>query len=112
MLRDYGSNYPQEGGSMFAVVVEFTLHPGHAEAFRERVLRQARDSLELEAECEVFDVCIDPGREDFVLLYEVYQDEAAFEAHLESAHFADFNATVSPWISERKLVRYRHLQPL
>ena len=94
---------------MFAVVVEFTLHPGHAGAFRERVLQQARDSLELEADCEVFDVCIDPARDDFVLLYEVYRDEAAFEAHLASAHFADFNATVSPWISDRKLVRYHRL---
>jgi len=94
---------------MFVVVVEFTLHPGHSEAFRERVRKQARDSLELEADCEVFDVCIDPERDDFILLYEVYRDEAAFEAHLASAHFEDFNATVTPWISDRKLVRYRQL---
>lgn len=94
---------------MFVVVVEFTLHPGHGEAFRKRVLQQARDSLELEADCEVFDVCIDPTRDDFVLLYEVYKDEAAFEAHLASAHFEDFNTNVSPWISDRKLVRYRQL---
>jgi quinol monooxygenase YgiN len=94
---------------MFVVVVEFTLHPGHAEAFRERVLEQARDSLELEADCEVFDVCIDPERDDFVLLYEVYRDEAAFEAHLASAHFADFDAKVTPWINDRKLVRYQRL---
>lgn len=94
---------------MFVVLVEFTLHPGYGEAFRERVMQQARDSLELEADCEVFDVCVDPGRDDFVMLYEVYRDEAAFEAHLASAHFADFDATVSPWISDRKLARYHQL---
>lgn len=94
---------------MFVVVVEFTLHPGHSEEFRERVRKQARESLELEADCEVFDVCIDPERDDFILLYEVYRDEAAFEAHLASAHFEDFNATVTPWISDRKLVLYRQI---
>jgi quinol monooxygenase YgiN len=95
---------------MYVVIVEFTLHSAHAAAFRERVLQQARDSLALEADCVVFDVCIDPERDDLVLLYEVYRDEAAFEAHLASAHFADFNARVTPWISDRKLLRYRRLR--
>ncbi len=94
---------------MFVVVVEFHLHPGYAGAFRERVLQQARDSLALEPECRVFDVCVDPDREDFVLLYEVYSNREAFDAHLAAAHFEDFNATVTPWISERKLSCYRQL---
>jgi quinol monooxygenase YgiN len=98
---------PNHSGAqrMFAVSVEFTLHPGYAEAFRRRVLEQAGDSLELDPDCEVFDVRIDPARDDFVLLYEVCRDEAAFEAHLASAHFSDFDATVTPWTSDRKLFR-------
>ena len=94
---------------MFVVVVEFSLHPGHAGAFRERVLQQARDSLELESECRVFDVCIDPEREDFVLLYEVYTSREAFDAHLASAHFEDFSATIAPWVDDRKLHCYERL---
>jgi len=94
---------------MYVVVVEFTLYRGHAAEFRERVLQQARDSLSLEPECRVFDVCVDPAREDFVLLYEVYATPEAFDAHLASAHFADFNATVTPWISNRKLACYERL---
>lgn len=94
---------------MFVVVVEFSLHPGHARDFRERVLQQARDSLTLEADCRVFDVCVDPQREDFVLLYEVYDNREAFDAHLASAHFEDFNTTVAPWISHRKLTCYQRL---
>jgi autoinducer 2-degrading protein len=94
---------------MFVVVVEFSLHRGHAAEFRERVLQQALDSLSLEPECRVFDVCIDPEREDFVLLYEVYDSSEAFDAHLASAHFADFNATVTPWVSHRELTCYQRL---
>ena len=88
---------------MYVVIVEFTTLPEHAAAFKQRVLQQARDSLELEAECHVFDVCFDPGRENFVLLYEVYTDKAAFDAHLAAPHFLDFDATVQPWISDKKL---------
>lgn len=87
---------------MYVVLVEFTVHPKHAAAFKQRVLQQARDSLEFEAECHVFDVCFDPGRENFVLLYEVYTDKAAFDAHLASPHFLDFDATIKPWISDKK----------
>ena len=50
---------------MYVVVVEFTIKPGFAGRFRERLRQQARDSLELEPECHVFDVCIDPARDEF-----------------------------------------------
>jgi hypothetical protein len=46
------------------VVVEFAIKPEFAGRFRERVQQQARDSLELESECHVFDVCIDPASDD------------------------------------------------
>ena len=36
---------------MFVVMVEFSLQEGFTQAFRERVRRQARDSLELEPDC-------------------------------------------------------------
>ena len=88
---------------MYVVIVEFVTHPEHAAAFKQRVIQQARDSLEFEAGCHVFDVCFDPTRENFVLLYEVYTDKAAFDAHLASPHFLDFDATVKPWISDKKL---------
>ncbi len=54
---------------MYVVLVEFTLHPEHAREFRQRVQRQARDSLREESECHLFDVCVDPERDNFVLLY-------------------------------------------
>jgi quinol monooxygenase YgiN len=86
------------------VIVEFTLRPGHSQRFRERVRRQAEDSLRLEADCHRFDICIDPGREDFVLLYELYSDRAAFDAHLASAHFAEFDTTVRDWVCDKRVV--------
>ena len=88
---------------MFVVIVEFDLRARHVRAFRERVRQQAADSLELEPDCHVFDVCIDPDREDSVLLYEVYSDRAAFDAHLASAHFKAFDAAVKLWFDDKRV---------
>ncbi len=88
---------------MYVVIVEFSLIPRYLEEFVARVRQQAADSLAREAGCRVFDVCRDPEREDHVLLYEVYDDRAAFDAHLASAHFLDFDATVSGWVRDKQL---------
>lgn len=94
---------------MYVVLVEFTINPEHVQAFRQRVQQQAQDSLREESECRVFDVCIDPDRDDFVLLYEIYSDRNAFELHLASAHFRDFDKTVQGWISDKKIATYERL---
>ena len=91
---------------MFVVIVEFELNPGCSDAFRERVCQQARDSLSLEADCHVFDVCLDPQHTDRVLLYEVYSDRAAFDTHLASAHFRQFDSDVGAWVSARQVRFY------
>ncbi len=95
---------------MYVVLVEFVTRSNHAAAFVERVRQQARDSLRNESGCHVFDVCINPERANFVMLYEVYTDRAAFDAHLESAHFRDFDAAVRDWITDKKLTFLERLE--
>ena len=46
----------------WVVTVEFTVRPGHADSFIERLTTQAADSL-LEPGCSQFDVCVDPSDE-------------------------------------------------
>jgi autoinducer 2-degrading protein len=94
---------------MYVVVVEFTIKPEFAGRFRERVQQQARDSLERESECHVFDVCIDPAQDEFVLLYEVYSERGAFDAHLESAHFSDFDNSVRDWVESKQVACYARI---
>ncbi len=62
--------------------------------------------MRLESDCHRFDVCIDPERGERVLLYELYCDHAAFDCHLASAHFVDFDETVRGWISSKKVTSY------
>ena len=88
---------------MFVVTVWFEVHPEHADSFRERVLIQASNSLEREPACRQFDVSFDPADAARCFLYERYDDRKAFDVHLASEHFKQFDATVTPWIKSKKV---------
>ena len=67
---------------MYVVTVEFTIHAEHRARFMTLMLGNARRSRTDEPGCRQFDVCIDDARADEVFLYEIYDDRAAFDAHL------------------------------
>jgi quinol monooxygenase YgiN len=97
---------------MFVITVTFTIHPGQMSRFMPLMRAQARQSLEHEEGCLRFDACIetksDPAR---VFLYEVYSDAAAFELHLASAHFQQFDSAVAPFVQEKEVQSWEFHPP-
>lgn len=89
----------------FAIAVQFTIKPEHIDAFRTRVVQQAKDSLAKEVGCLQFDVLVDETDPAKIFLYETYINADALVTHRETAHFADFFATISPWIESRQVIR-------
>ena len=67
---------------MLALIVEFRIKPAFVEAFELAILENARLSRDTEAGCKQFDVCRDPADAQTFFLYELYDDEAAIQAHL------------------------------
>ena len=96
---------------MYVVTVTFELNADSKDLFLERVRRQARESLEREPHCHQFDVCSNPQRPGEVFLYEIYSDEAAFQSHLESDHFKDFDAAVAGWVAEKTVATWIRDEP-
>lgn len=92
---------------MYVVTVEFTVAPQHQQAFATAVDLQAKNSVQLESECHRFDVCVGNDSENDFFLYEIYSDAAAFDAHLASEHFKDFNALVTPWVVNKTVASWR-----
>lgn len=86
---------------MFIVTVRFTVRPGCEERFLEAVRAQSVNSLTRESECDRFDVCVSADRPRDVLLYEAYASAAAFDAHLQTAHFENFEAVTQEWIEQK-----------
>ena len=87
---------------MLLVAVTFEIAPDEAELFAHRVQQQAADSLE-EPGCSRFDVWRDPGDDSRFFLFEIYDDRAAFDAHLESMHFKAFDQEVAPWVHSKTI---------
>lgn len=91
---------------MFAVTVLFQIKEGRMDAFMPLMIDNARTSLKTEPGCRQFDVCADPARPREVFLYEIYDDEAAFRVHLQSAHFLTFDARVADMVAGKSVQTY------
>lgn len=91
---------------MYVITVDFTIHPQHLAAFMPLMLENARISRETEAGCRRFDVCRDPAQPERVFLYELYDDRAAFDAHLAAGHFKAFDGTVKTMVKSKAVHAY------
>ena len=94
---------------MFVVTVEFIVKVEQVEDFERRVLQQARDSLNNEDECHIFDVCRDTKQPNRIFLYEIYSTEEAFMYHLASDHFKSFDKEVGEWVVNKTVQIFNRL---
>lgn len=88
---------------MYVVSVEFELQESHVDEFIPLIRQNAETSKRVEPGCRQFDVCIDPTNSAYVFLYELYDDRAAFEAHLATDHFRSFDKMSAAMIRSKKI---------
>jgi quinol monooxygenase YgiN len=93
---------------VFCVVVRFEVKPGFEARFRHQVLANAATSLAQEPGCCTFDVCEGRAAGD-ILLYELYDSERAFQDHLATPHFKQFDAETADWVSSKLVATYKRL---
>jgi (4S)-4-hydroxy-5-phosphonooxypentane-2,3-dione isomerase len=77
---------------VIALFVTLDVRPDLREQLLAGIRAQGAASLEREPGCLQFDVCVDQENPNRVLLYEVYEDQAAFDAHGGTPHFAVWRA--------------------
>ncbi len=92
---------------MFVITVVFECHAEQAEAFSAALGMQAHNSITKEQDCLVFDVCNDVEKPNRFFLYEVYSDEAAFDLHLKSDHFLEFDKKVASMVTSKTVDRWQ-----
>jgi quinol monooxygenase YgiN len=88
----------------YVITVEFDIVPAQFDTFMRLVAENAEASRRDEPGCRRFDVCRPHDSENCVFLYEIYDDEAAFQAHLQTAHFKSFAVATTDMITARKIV--------
>ncbi|MEX2642429.1 MAG: antibiotic biosynthesis monooxygenase [Acetobacterales bacterium] len=91
---------------MFAITVEFEVHPDYVAEFRHAVLEQARNSLAREKQCLMFEVCHSLEFDRRFFLYEIYSSTEAFDAHKETRHYAQFTEQVTPMVEKKTVHRW------
>ena len=90
----------------FVVLVRFTLEPGVRAEFEALVKHNATASVRDEPGCRRFDVLTPRDGTDEVVLYEIYDDRDAFEAHRRMPHYLAFKEATEG------LVRSLHIDEL
>jgi autoinducer 2-degrading protein len=87
-----------------AILVEFAIKREDVGKFRPLIVQNARSSLSSEPGCLRFDVLSIQQEPNSIVLYEIYQNESAFDSHLQTHHYKMF-AEASKKMIERVSVR-------
>jgi quinol monooxygenase YgiN len=88
----------------YVITVDFELAPEHRQKFLELVIANGKASERDEPGCKRFDICLPREQPNHVFLYEIYDDEPAFKAHLEARHYKEFSAAIQGMVVGRKIV--------
>ena len=94
---------------MFVLLVQIDVRPELLADLRPLMLENARRSVERDPGCLRFDVHQLEGSETRFVYYEVYESEAAWQAHRRSAHYLAYQAVAERALTSRTLTS---LQPV
>jgi quinol monooxygenase YgiN len=90
----------------FVVLAEFDVSAAAMPAFLGHLRRNAEASVRVEPGCRRFDILQPSDGSSRLVLYEIYESEAAFDAHLQSAHFAEFRDATDALVDGRWVRRF------
>jgi (4S)-4-hydroxy-5-phosphonooxypentane-2,3-dione isomerase len=85
----------------FVLVVNIRIKPENGDRWMTMALENARNARK-EPGCRQFEVLVDPKDRAKVMLFEIYDDEKAFEAHQQTPHFKKYLAEAVPLLAQRE----------
>lgn len=97
---------------MLVLIVKIDIKPEFREPFMESMLEDARGAQDDEPGCLRFDVIQDEKDQNRIFLYEVYLDQAAFDAHIAAPHFTQWRDLVKDWfVNPPEVLRGVNISP-
>ena len=90
---------------MFSLMVQLQVQPERREEFLAAIAANAEDSVREEPGCLRFDVSAVEDDENRFVLYELYTDAEAFEAHRAAPHFARWRAVADRVLAAQVNIR-------
>ena len=92
----------------YVLQVQIKVKPENVEQFLKKVQENAQAARK-EPGCRHFDVLVDPQDRTRLMLYEIYDDEKAFEAHQQTPHFKKYLAEAVPLLASRERQFWKRL---
>jgi (4S)-4-hydroxy-5-phosphonooxypentane-2,3-dione isomerase len=85
---------------MYVLLAQVDVKPEHTEAFLSAMIQVTRTTRESEPGASIrFDVLQEPARPDRFVVYEVWRDTAAFDAHMQAPYYVHFGALTKDWLA-------------
>ena len=91
-----------ETAAPYAVTVDYEIKPDQIENYLAALKENAAATIK-EPGCRQFDILTVASDPNHVFLLEVYENEAAAEAHRKTDHFKKYAETVKPMVVKREL---------
>lgn len=91
--------------SAVVLLVELKIAEGQRDAFIARGRQHRERVLANEPGCQRFDIVIPEGTSDVVRLYEVYDDQAAVDQHMQTEYMAAYREDTAPQVVGREIVK-------
>ena len=92
----------------FVLIVEFQVKPDSLEKFNQAIAINAKASVSEEPGCRQFDVLHNQDDPNHVVLYEVYDSEAAFrDDHMKRKHTQTFLAQAKELVTKQTVYKLK-----
>jgi autoinducer 2-degrading protein len=85
---------------MYVIIAPLQIKEGYKEQFVAGLMENAGGAVRDEPGCLRFDVIQDANDSNRIWVYEVYKDEASFQAHTQSPHYLKFRGASGDWREE------------
>ena len=89
---------------MISLTVNLQVRPGHLEPFLIAITENAQRSFTDEPGCHYFDVTVDTTDDHHFVFYELYDDQAAVDAHRTAPHYPVWRQAVAEHVVPDSLV--------
>jgi len=101
LLPSLGDKAAAESPPYLVNVVEYDIAPGQIDAFL-AALKENGAATVREPGCHEFNILVSQKEPNHVLIFEVYADAAAAQAHRETEHFKKYAAVTKDMVVKRE----------
>ena len=88
----------------FVRIAELEIDPAQLESYKAAAKEEMETSVRVEPGVLAIYAVAEAGNPSRLRFFEMYADEAAYKAHIESAHFKKYFETTKGMITSRKLI--------